>query len=124
MEIDCLLQQIKDAAYQVRLAFGPGYLESVYQNSLLVELQARGIPVEKECAIPVYYKGVQVGDFRADILFDRQVIIELKAVRETNPVHEAQLVNYLVATKIDFGYLINYGGDIFRIIRKTREYAK
>ena len=122
METTYLLSVIKEASYEVRLNLGPGYLESVYQNALLSELRSRGIYAEKEVAIPVWYKGEQVGDFRADILIENRVILELKAVRELNPIHEAQLVNYLVATGLDYGYLINYGGDKFRIALKTRIY--
>lgn len=122
METTYLLKIIKDAAYEVRLNLGYGYLESVYQNALMIELRNRGIYAEKEVAIPVWYKGEQVGDFRADILVEKSIILELKAVRELNPIHEAQLVNYLVATGLDYGYLINYGGDKFRIALKTRIY--
>lgn len=122
METKYLLKVIKDAAFEVRLNLAPGYLESVYQNALIVELRSRGVYAEKEVAIPVWYKGEQVGDFRADILVDKKIILELKAVRELNPIHEAQLVNYLVATGLDYGYLINYGGEKFRIALKTREY--
>lgn len=123
METKYLLSAIKEAAFEVRLNLGPGYLESVYQNALMIELRSRGIYAEKESVIPVWYKGEQVGDFRADILVEKTVILELKAVRELNPVHEAQLVNYLVATGLDYGYLINYGGDKFRIALKSREYT-
>lgn len=123
METKYLLKVIKDAAFEVRLNLAPGYLESVYQNALIVELRSRGVYAEKEVAIPVWYKGEQVGDFRADILVDKRIILELKAVRELNPIHEAQLVNYLVATGLDYGYLINYGGDKFRIALKSREYT-
>ena len=120
--MELLLQEIKDAAYEVRLHLAPGYLESVYQNALVVELSRRGLNVETEVAIPVKYKGTIVGDFRADILVNGSVILELKAVRELTPIHEAQLVNYLIAMNIDYGYLINYGGEKYRIIRKTRIY--
>lgn len=123
METKELLGIIKDAAYEVRLNLYPGFLESVYQNALIVELRSRGLCAEKEVAIPVYYKGEPVGDFRADILVEKKIILELKAVRELNPIHEAQLVNYLVATGLDHGYLINYGGDKFRIALKYRQYT-
>ena len=85
-------------------------------------MRSRGLNAEKEIPIPVKYKNHIVGDFRADILVNNTIIIELKAVRELTPLHEAQLVNYLVATGIDYGYLINYGGEKYRIIRKTRIY--
>lgn len=123
METKYLLSAIKEATFEVRLNLGPGYLKSVYQNALMIELRSRGIYAEKESVIPVWYKGEQVGDFRADILEEKAIILELKAVRELNPVHEAQLVNYLVATGLNYGYLINYGGDKFRIALKSREYT-
>lgn len=122
MEIDKLLEEIKQAAYEVRLNLTPGFLESVYQNALLVELSNRRITAEKEVGIPVSYKGTVVGEFRADILVEKTVIIEIKACRELNSIHELQLVNYLVATGIDYGFLINYGSEKYRIIRKTRIY--
>lgn len=123
MDTKNLLKVIKDASYEVRLNLGPGYLESVYQNALIIELRSRGLLAEKEVTIPVWYKGVQVGDFRADILVEKAIILELKSVQELNPLHEAQLVNYLVATGYDYGYLINYGAEKFRIALKTRVYT-
>ena len=117
-----LLDDIRDAAYEVRLNLAPGYLESVYRNALVLELQSRGMKAETEVALPVKYKGQVVGDFRADILVNDCVILELKAVRELSLAHEAQLVNYLIASGIDNGFLINYGGDKFRIMQKTRIY--
>ena len=122
MDIEQLMHIIKDAAYEVRLNLAPGFLESVYQNALICELRSRGLKAEKEVPIPVKYKGYVVGDFRADILVNDSVIIELKSVREITTLHEAQLVNYLIATGTDYGYLINYGSEKYRIIRKTREY--
>lgn len=124
MEINEILAAIRKAAYEVRLNLSQGYLEQVYKNALVVELGLQGLPVECEVSLPVYYKNVMIGDYRADIIVDNAVIIELKAVRELTPIHEAQLVNYLNLTKIDYGFLINYGGERFRIIKKTRLYAK
>lgn len=122
MDIEKLLKTIQDAAYEVRVNLCSGYLESVYQNALVTELELRGIKAEKEVYIPVFYKGKCVGEFRADLLVDNKVIVELKAVCELLPVHEVQLVNYLVATGIDYGILINFGGEKFRAIRKSRIY--
>lgn len=122
MLIDDLLNTIKDAAFEVRKHLPPGFLESVYQNALMIELSQKGLKADKEISIPVNYKGNIVGDFRADILVNKSVIIEIKAVRELLPIHEAQLVNYLTATGIDYGVLINYGGDNYRFIKKTRIY--
>ena len=122
METKELLAVIKDAAYEVRLNLTAGFLESVYQDALMIELSNRGLHAEKEAEIPVWYKGEKVGDFRADILVENRIILELKAVNEINALHEAQLVNYLVATGLDYGYLINYGANKFRIVLKSRIY--
>lgn len=122
MELEELMAVIRDAAYEVRLNLSSGFLESVYQNALLIELRERGLQAEKEVPIPVYYKNYEVGTFRADILVENKIIIELKAINELNTLHEAQLVNYLVATGLDFGFLINYGGTKYRIMRKSRFY--
>ena len=85
--------------------FGPGYLEEVYKNALMVELNGLGIQAEKEIPITVNYKGVRVGDYRADIIVENRLILELKAVTALCSAHEAQLVNYLNATGIDDGLL-------------------
>lgn len=122
MQMKDIIALINKAAYEVRLHLGPGFLESVYHNALIVEMRSLGLFVEKEVPIPVSYKGVEVGDFRADILVERQIIVELKAVREIAPAHEAQLINYLTATGLDKGVLINYGGEKFAFRVKDRVY--
>ncbi len=124
MDITQLCAEIYDAAYEVRLNLAPGYLEAVYKNALLYELRSRGLKVESEVNIIVKYKNQIIGEYRADIIVENKVIIELKAVRDLNSTHEAQLVNYLVATGIDYGYLINYGGEHYAIRLKTRIYQK
>ena len=116
-----LIDLISVAAFEVRKTLQPGFVESVYQNALMVELELRGISAQKEVCIPVFYKERVVGDFRADILVEGKVIIETKAVEEHSPVHDVQLVNYLTATGIDDGLVINYGKNYcFR--HKTRLY--
>lgn len=117
-----LLDEIKDAAYEVRKALAPGYLESVYQNALMLELTSRGLKAMAEVPLDVFYKNHRVGEFRADIIVEHKVVLEIKAIRDISVIHEAQLVNYLVATGIDYGFLINYGGEKYRIALKTREY--
>ncbi|MBD5214991.1 MAG: GxxExxY protein [Bacteroidales bacterium] len=119
-----LLDIIQAAAFEVRKHLCPGYLEIVYQNALLIELQSRGLEVDKEVAIPVYYKGHVVGDYRCDLLVEKRIIIELKATANITPIHEAQLVNYLVATNLPVGALVNYGADKFSFRRKTKDYIK
>jgi len=88
---------------------GSGFLEKVYERALVKELGLRGLPVETQKEISVSYKGKNVGLYFADILLDRKIIIELKAVDSLSDLHEAQLLNYLKATGIKLGYLINMG---------------
>lgn len=118
-----LLELINKAAYEVRINLASGYLESVYKNALMCELERLGLHAEKEVALPVYYKGIMVGEFRADIVVN-DIIIEVKACRELSSAHEAQLVNYLVATGYDKGVLIDYGGEKFAFRIKDRNYHK
>ena len=117
-----ITHQIIAAAYAVHNALGPGFLEKVYENALLVELRHRGLLTEQQVGIPVFYRDVQVGDFVADLFVERQVILELKAVEAIHPKHELQLVNYLTATGTDIGLLINFGSRV-EIKRKYRTYV-
>jgi len=104
-----LTGKIIECAYRVHNTLGFGFLETVYQNSLLIELLKSGLKVEKEKPIKVMYKNQIVGDYIADIIVEEKVILELKAVKELHPAHEVQLVNYLKATGIEVGLLINFG---------------
>ena len=91
---------------------GPGLLESVYQDSLVYELQTRGLRVEKEVQVPVTYKGVIVGDpLRIDILVEGKVIIECKATEKDNPIFAVQTLTYLRLLKLHLGLLINFGKE-------------
>ena len=103
--------QIIGAAMEVHRELGPGFLESVYQEALEIEFGLRGIPFEKEVDIPVHYKEWQLRTkFRADfICYDMAVIVELKAISEMTPHDEAQIINYLKATKIKVGLVLNFG---------------
>ena len=109
------------SAYKVFNTLGGGYLEKVYENALRIELIKQGFEVEQQFPIPVYYDDEMVGDFYADLLVNKSLIIELKAVENLHSRHEAQLVNYLTATGIDVGLLINFGSSV-EIKRKYREY--
>ncbi len=124
METNELVELIIECAKQVRSVLTPGFEEKVYKNALYIELIDRGLPVETEVSFKVYYKNHVVGDYRADMIVDRRVIIELKAVSSLATIHEVQLVNYLTATGIDEGLLINYGSDKIEIRRKYRLYRK
>lgn len=124
MNIEEVIKTIIQCAYNVRIHLSAGFLESVYQKALLIELQEKGIHAETETPINVYYKNQIVGEFRAEIIAEGEIIIELKSVQHLLPIHEAQLVNYLTATHKDHGLLINFGGERIEIKRKFREYKQ
>ena len=111
------------AAMRVHSHFGPGYLEEVYKNALMVELKEAGISAEKEVPIAVDYHGVRVGNYQADIIVEKSLILELKAVSALVVRHEAQLVNYLTAIVIDEGLLINFGASSLQFKHKYRTYT-
>jgi len=120
MEKEDLTEKIIGCAMRVHRALGPGFLESVYQSALLVELRLAGLDVAAGVRIPVYYRGELVGDFIADTLVEKTIIIELKACQEIHPAHEAQLVNYLQATGLEIGLVLNFGAPSLEIKRKHR----
>lgn len=122
MEARELCDVIVDCAKTVRSQLTPGYEEKIYKNAMLVELRERGITVEVEVPFTVYYKNHMIGDYRADMIVDCKVIIELKAVNALAPIHSIQLVNYLTATGIDDGLLINFGAEKLEIRHKDRIY--
>jgi GxxExxY protein len=122
MEHDRLTQKIIGCAMTVHRTLGPGFLESVYQNALAHELQKAGIAVECESKIKVHYDGIVVGDFSADMLVERCVLVENKAVQTLITAHEVQLVNYLTATGIEIGLLLNFGASRLEFKRKIRTY--
>ena len=124
MKIDEVCYKVIGAAMAVHRHFGAGYLEEVYKNALMVELEAEGLRSEKEVPISVVYKDVRVGDYRADIVVENKLILELKTVTALNAAHEAQLVNYLNATGIDDGLLINFGTASLQHKHKYRVYRQ
>ena len=122
MNIEDLIKQIVQCAYNVRMKLSAGFLESVYLNALLIELHDNGLNADKEVPIIVHYNNHIVGEFRADIIVENSVIIELKAMQHLTQTHEAQLVNYLTATNIEHGLLINFGSDKIEIKRKYKTF--
>jgi len=112
MKYQELTENIIKAAYTVHNTLGYGFLEKVYQNALVIELAKRGIKADSEKPIKVFYEGQIVGDYLCDLIVDDKVILELKAVRELNDIHEVQLVNYLKATGVEVGLLINFGPSV------------
>lgn len=95
--------------YDVHRELGHGFLESVYQRCLRIALESAGLQVCCPVAIPVWFRGHQVGQFERDMLVERAVLLELKAVRTLENAHQAQLLNYLRATDIEVGLLLNFG---------------
>ena len=104
-----LTSNVIQAFYKVYNTLGYGFLEKVYENAMRIELTRMNIPVEQQKNIKVYYESEQVGDYFADILVHELVIVELKAAENICEEHEAQLLNYLKATDIEVGLLLNFG---------------
>ena len=97
------------AAMEVHKILGPGFLESVYQLSLEKELSLRGIPFQHQVELPVSYKGTLVGIYKADLIIDNKIVIEIKGISKLNESHEAQALHYLAATGLQLAILINFG---------------
>jgi len=121
MEFEKLTEQIIGCAYRVYNKMGFGYLETVYEKCLMIELRQAGLPAEAQKGITVCYDGEVVGEFFADIVVEDTIIVELKSGRRLAKAHEVQLVNYLVATGKPVGLLINFGPQEVEVKRKVRE---
>ena len=104
-----LTYAIIGAAMEVHKVLGSGFLEAVYEEALAFELKRLKISFERQKVIEVYYKGAVIGHYKADFLIEKKVIVELKAQKMLTPIDEAQLINYLKATGIQVGLLLNFG---------------
>lgn len=104
-----ITERIIAAFYIVYNTLGYGFLEKVYRNAMAIELRKMGIEVIMEAPITVFYGGEMIGEYYADLLVAGKVVVELKAVKEFAPEHEAQLLNYLKATPYEVGLLLNFG---------------
>jgi GxxExxY protein len=113
-----LTENIIGVFYKVYNQLGYGFLEKVYENAMMIEFKKQGIPAISQDAINVFYENEIIGEYFADILVDDKVIVEIKATRKLILEHEAQLLNYLKATKIEVGLLLNFGPKP-QIIRKV-----
>ena len=122
-DIDAITEKVIGCAYRVHNQLGQGFLEKVYENALRIELNRTGLVASQQHPIPVTYAGEIVGDFHADLLIENVLIVEIKAVQHLSSAHELQLVNYLVATGIDHGLVINFGRSV-QLKRKFRRYSK
>ena len=121
MEDEALTKKIIGCAFKVHNVLGAGFLEKVYENALRIELEKEGLEVRQQEAIQVYYDGQVVGHYYADLWVGGRVIVELKAVRALSKRDEVQLVNYLTATSVDTGLLLNFGSSV-EVKRKSREF--
>jgi GxxExxY protein len=117
---DKLTETVIGCAMKVHRSLGAGFLESVYANALAHELGKAGISYQREAPINVVYDNTIVGEFRSDFQVENKLIIELKAVEVLSAVHEVQVVNYLSATNINVGLLLNFGSNSLQFKRKHR----
>ena len=118
--IDQLTEAVIGLTMKVHRTLGPGFLESVYQKALTLELARAGCSVVSEKPLKAVYEGTVGGDFAADLMVDDRLIIELKAVQALTVVHEVQTVNYLAATGSDDALLLNFGASSLQFKRKRR----
>ena len=121
---DQLITEVIECAKRIRRQLGPGFLEKVYKNAMVVELRKLQLNFETEKLIQVLYDGIVVGEYRTDIIVEGKLILELKATQDLSIANEVQLVNYLTSTQIDDGLLINFGSDKLQFKRKYRIYRK
>ena len=124
MQDEELTRRIIGCAMKVHSKLGVGFLESVNEKAFAHELRKAGLQVECQVPIQVRYDDVVVGNFIADMLIERRVLVEIKVVLALSPVHEVQLVNYLTATGIEIGLLINFGAEHLEVKRKHKTYRK
>lgn len=122
MEEGTLTKKIIACANTVHNRLGAGFLEKVYENSMVIELRKNGLKVEQQFPIPVLYENIQVGDYYADLLVNDEVVVELKAVENLTKQHEIQVVNYLNGIRLEIGLLINFGSSV-AVKRKYRKYT-
>jgi GxxExxY protein len=108
MDINDLTYKLNGAIFEVNRVLGPGFLEKVYENALMMELRSQGINAESQVPIKVHYKGNVVGDYFADIIVENLILMELKSSERLDKIHEAQLLNYLHATGYKVGLLVNF----------------
>ncbi len=121
MEYQGLTEKIIGCAYRVYNKMGFGFLESVYEKCMLIELGKEGLSAEPQKPISVYYENEIVGEFIADIIVEETIILELKSVKRIVQAHEVQLVNYLVSTGKPVGLILNFGERKVEIKRKVKD---
>jgi GxxExxY protein len=121
-DVDQLTKAVIGCAYEVGNELGCGFLESVYEVSLVVELEEAGLAVERQKTFDVRYKRLTVGHYIADLVVENRLIVEVKALSAFSREHHAQLLNYLKATGLKVGLLLNFGQPRVQVKRLVREY--
>ena len=119
MDKDELFYKVNGAIFEVNRVLGAGFLEAIYENALQIEMRNRGLEVENQVSLNVEYKGTIIGEYRADLIIEDQLIIEVKAIKALLDVHTAQLLNYLKSTGMKYRVLVNFThpkADIKRFI--------
>lgn len=114
MELDKISEKIIGCAIEVHRTIGPGLLESVYESALCIELESAGVQIERQKQLPVFYKGIAIGDFRVDLVVEGLVIVELKRVERFDPVVEAQILSYMRLGSYKLGLLINFNSRLLK----------
>ena len=112
--LDELAKKVIGSAIEVHRNLGPGYLESVYENSLAIEFTKRNIQYRRQSEVQVNYKGENVGQGRLDFLIENQLIVELRTTEKLLPIHKAQVISYLKATGINLGLLVNFNIPVLK----------
>ena len=112
--VNQLATEVVDSAIEVHRYLGPGFLESVYEKALCYELTLRKVPYQAQKSINLDYKGLSVGEARLDLLVGEELIVELKAVEQLHQIYHAQVINYLKATKLELGLLINFNVKLLK----------
>ena len=124
MNVNDITYKINGAIFEVNKILGPGFLEKVYEKALIVELRNRGLLAESQVPIKVEYKNEYVGDYIVDILVENQIIIEVKTVETFSKTHQAQLLNYLKATGLNVGILVNFNKSRAEIKRMVSNFPE
>ncbi|MBS0641363.1 MAG: GxxExxY protein [Acetobacteraceae bacterium] len=113
--LNCLAQEVVDAAFTVHKALGPGLLESTYEQCLVREFEWRSVPLRRQAGLPIFYRGCPIEPgYRIDMLIDSRIILEIKAVETLLPIHEVQLDTYLKLSGCTLGFLINFNVPLIK----------
>jgi len=121
---DDLSGRVIEAAIDVHRELGPGFLESVYENALVIALRERGIAVEQQVLVEIGFRGHHVGKHRLDLIVERQLVVELKAAKAFEDIHFATTKSYLKATRISVGLLLNFNAPTLQIKRVVNDFQE